>query len=1101
MLLHNPKLIDEFVPSSAVSFSFATYMYKGKIVHFQYNDEDASLYIKKDGKGPFYLSDSTRIEDAATHTSKTVGDVRKEAYQKYLDNLAKKRADYFKYFKEQRKGLKPSAVFAEAFYKADFVDLSAEEKYAMDKALEERYPHLKKIHKDHKQKLERNRLRADRISGGLVVIDIALTLWFASDIYKGIKWTVKGVKAIRQLFTAGRAVKGLSDARRVAFLKTFAKKNPDAVKLNRKLNKVKTMPQRMKNNFPKYKANVKAKINNFNEFMSHTGDYMGVPAGMQGQRAAVQAYNTAISVRSTKGSYSFKYARAVSKAKAAGPLNIIDKKGRVKDYKEIKFNEEGILEIDGDLFKTYKATMTPEDIATFDNLLNKTIVNLEKELEANKDRIAFLTREYKKADVLSEAELLEYEKFKDMAKTLEELKEKHYITFRFNDIEKLSIKEEWGMHETGFTVLPIYNAQGEIVSHVGLDNALKAAQKLYKEVENGKNIILRDGKFYIGEELLNVTIGVPKSTITLLGKAGAKVEDLSFLNFRQKSSKMFSLIFNNALTFSAASTSLNLSLAKAPFSIPDSEGNPHYVSQWANTGLSVAVPYAFSFLSPMFAPFVKRYGASRAQVFSLGIAFTGMTVASLGGYRGFATKKRDENGNLIYDEDGKTMTADKAPVIWPLWIAATTSGISSSLTRASLNIAINRYQVSKATMATSMIAKNIGSLFMTIIPAVADATFQNHKDNFDFSISYPVLAGLSVIGAGLMLKNIPSNVAREANYLIMPNKLRTGKKLWQLTPSEIWNIRPRGRDWADMGRAVARDFNLIIPKSLKAKTIIPYYLSFMSFGATESYALFKVYNSFSRDSVENFTEGTKFTGNDNKLLASLIATLPSAFVRGLWKRKGNFSQGIFNNILFTSAGMVLLLTPSDNLSTKENIALGLTSGIMLGIGTANMYQYLQKNMLRDVVSDMSLVRQYGGISALKTTAQSAYAGANIGLALPLVYTKVFAEKYKEDEVDGQYSADFKANQRVLPLAFGVYLLGVIPLLQTPFKADIITPIVNKTSRYTPLLSVPLGLFGINDMRNFSIPKVAAPKENAKEAIAPEEETEEKEEDKHPSVKY
>ena len=143
---------------------------------------------------------------------------------------------------------------------------------------------------------------------------------------------------------------------------------------------------------------------------------------------------------------------------------------------------------------------------------------------------------------------------------------------------------------------------------------------------------------------------------------------------------MPSLIFNNALTFSAASTSLNLSLAKAPFSISEKDGNPHYVSQWVNTGLSVAVPYALSFLSPMFAPFVKRYGASRTQVFSLGIAFTGMTVASLGGYRGFATKKYDENGNLVYDKNGKTMIADKAPAIWPLWIAAATSGVSSSLT-------------------------------------------------------------------------------------------------------------------------------------------------------------------------------------------------------------------------------------------------------------------------------------------------------------------------------------------------------------------------------------------------------------------------------------
>ncbi len=1064
LLLHNPKLIDNFVPSSALAFTFGTYMYNGKVVYFQYNENGAELYIKEKGKAPFYLGDNTEIRNAANNVSRKVGDVRREAYQKYLDSLGSKRAAYFRYFKEQRGGLKPSAVFAEAFYKADFVDLTADEKFAMDKALEEKYPHLKNISSGHKKQLERNRLRADRVRGGLVIIDVAFTLWFVSDIYKGIKWSIKGVKALRQLFKAGKAVKGLSDARRVAFLRTFAKKNPNAVKLNRKLNRVKTMPQRVANNLPKYKANLKAKVNNFNEFMMKTGDYMGAPSGMQGQRVAVSTYNRAIGVPHRQVSYASKYAKAASQAKVVGPINIFDKKGNLRGYKDIKFNEEGILEVDGDLFKTYKTMMKPDDIIIYDKLISKTIADLERELELNKDRIAFLAREYKKADALGEAELLEYEKFKNMIKTLEELKESRYVTFYFDEVKNLSIAEKWHYHEQGYTLLPIYNAEGQVIFQVSFDNALRAAQDLIKEVNNGKKIILKDGKIFLDNEILNVTVGAPKSTISLLGKAGAKVEDLSFLTLRQKNSKMFSLIFNNALTFSAASTSLNLSLAKAPFSISKEDGNPNYVTQWVNTCLSVAVPYAFSFLSPMVAPFVKRYGASRTQVFSLGIAGTGMTVAAFSGYSGFATKMRDEKGNLVYDENGKTITAKKAPSIWPLWIAAVTSGISSSLTRASLNIAINRYQVSKATMATSMVAKNIGSLFMTIIPAVADASFQHHRDNFDFSISYPVLAGLSVVGAGLMLRNIPSSVAKEANYLIMPNKLRSEKKGFQLlmSPSEMWRVRPRASDWADMGKATIRPFALINPLS-KTKTIIPYYLTFMSFGATESYALFKVYNSFSRDSVEDFTEGTGFTGNDNKLLASLIATLPSALVRGLWKRKGNFSQGLFNNILLTSSGIVLLFMPSENLTTNQNLALGLTSGCLLGFGTANTYQYLQKMMLKDVVSDMALVRKYEGISALKTTAQSAYAGANIGLAIPVVYSKVFADKYKEDEEDGQYSADFKANQRVLPIAYGVYALGVLPLFKTPFKAEVINPILNKTRKFGPLISIPFGIKATNSL--------------------------------------
>lgn len=1044
LILNNPQIIDTFVPSNANAYYHGKYDYNGKVVYFQYDEEKADVYIKDKEKGVFYLSDSVLVKDLANNIFISVGQLRKDAFLKYKENKKAKTDAYFKFFEEKKK-LKPSAVYAEAFYRADFIDLTLEEKLAMDKDLERRYPHLKKLSVNHKQKLEKNRRRADRTAGALLMIDVGLTLWFVGDIYKGIKWSVKSIKALRNLFVAGKAVKGLSNAKRIAFLKTFAKNNPHAVKLNRKLNRIKTMPQRVSTSFPKYKAQVKAKFDNFNEFMIKTRDYMGVPNAMPGQRFAVAAYNNSIST--SRGFYASKYAKAASKAKVAGPLNIVDKHGQPISYNELKFNEEGILEIDGDFFKTYKATMKTEDIIAYNALIDKTIADLEKTLKLNKERISFLAREYNKADALSSAELLEYEKFKNMAETLDTLKERRFVTFRFNDVKRLSVGEKWRSHEKGHALLPIYNEEGQLLSQVALDKALKSAQNLITEVKNGKKIILKGDKIYLDGTLLNVGIGAPKATITLLGKAGVKVEDLSFLSLRKKKSKMFSLIFNNALTFSAASTSLNLSLAKAPFSITKEEGNPNYVTQGLNMALSVALPYALSFLSPMAAPFVKRFGASRMQTASLAIAGTGMTIAWFNGYKGFATKKYDENGNLVYDENGKTITADKSPAIWPLVIAAITSGVSSSLTRASLNIAIERYQVSKATMVTSMIAKNAGSLFMTIIPASADALLQRHKDNYDFSISYPVLAVLSGFGAGLMIRNIPSNVAREVDYSIT-------------------------------AREILKPFGMVNPIS-KTKTIIPYYLSFMSFGATESYALFKTFNSFSRDGVEAKTAGTGWTGNDNKLLASFIATLPSALVRGLKHRKVDFSKGIANNIALTTLGIVLLMAPSENLSKNQNLALGLASGSLIGAGTANMYQYLQKLMLKDVVSDMTLVRKYKGISALKTTAQSAYAGANIGLAIPIVYSKFFAERYKKDEVGGQYSIDFKANQKVLPIALGVYGLGILPLLRTPFRTDMVKNISSLNSRLSggklALISAPLGIWAMNDLHNFSI--FSAPVQN------------------------
>jgi hypothetical protein len=328
-------------------------------------------------------------------------------------------------------------------------------------------------------------------------------------------------------------------------------------------------------------------------------------------------------------------------------------------------------------------------------------------------------------------------------------------------------------------------------------------------------------------------------------------------------------------------------------------------------------------------------------------------------------------------------------------------------------------------MAVSMVAKNIGSLAMTAIPWAMEFKYGN--DNVDFSISYPWLAGLAMFGGFLMWKNIPAKVAREAGYKIA---LRNGGKGYV--------------------KEMFRPFGLFA-----SSKVWPYYAAFLSFGATESYGLFTTYNIFAKDNVNNIMADTGFSKNTNKLIASSVVTLPSFLVRRFVQRKTGFSQGIVNNVLLTTAGTIGLMIPSEDLSPAANIAIGATSGILIGSGTAHMYQYLQNRMLASVTKDMTLIRKYGSVTGLKTTAQSFYSGANIGLALPLAYS-IVAENQKVAEVEkAQFSHDFKVNQKTLPIAFGVYGFGTVPLLRY-------TP-VGKAMSISKFISFPYGAYGIYDL--------------------------------------
>ena len=1061
ILLHNPSVIDSFVPKTATTINSADslgYYYNGQAVYSSYIDDYVELYIKSEENGIVSLPDNRILtyDDGSGYAVKDSGVLRKEMKERYKKNEETRKEEYNKFFANK----KASVFFAEEFYNADFVDLTAEEKNAMDKALEKKYPSLKKISAGHKQKLVNNRRNLDITSGVLTIIDVALTLWCVADLYKIAKWGVKGIQGLRLLVKAGKTVKGLSTVRRIAFLRTLAAENKNVLTVHRRLKQIKSVPSRIVNKFPAYSKGIEmtrmshdgqrvlqvTKLDGtpvmvgrntkkgqyieseFSKIMMGTRDYVGVPAGMQGQRLAVQYHNKYV-VGGGTNTFWKKALKPVQASKAYGPIQIFEKDGKTPlEYKEIKLNEEGYFEVDGDFLKTFKANMEADDIAKYNALLEETIADLEKTLAASEERFAFLTAN---KDILTAEELLEYENLNNTSKLLAQLKEKRYVTLRHSK-PSVSFVEKWRLHKKGYNVVPIYDVSGNQVARVSLDLALDNSKVLTKALDEGKTFLLKDNKLWLGEEVLDVKIGAPKEVIYMLTKAGRKVEDFSFLTLTKKRSKMFPLFFNNALSLSAGATSLNMSLNQAPFNNPN---DPNYIPQPIIFGISVGFPYAFSLLSPMAAPFVKRFGVSNIQTTALLIGGAGLTYSAFNGYYGFATKKRDAMGRPLYDENGHTIPADNAPSYKPLVFASLAAGISSALTRASLNTAIHRFATSKASMTVSMIAKNIGSLSMTLIPWGAEAIFG--KDNVDFSISYPVLAALALTGICLMKGFIPSSVGREIGYKIMPNKI-----------TKI----PRLRDFGDAGKEIFKPFTLFA-----SAKVMPYYLSYLAFGATESYALFKTYNTFTRDSVEFALKDKKTSKNTNKFLASLAVTLPSFFIRLFVKRKVDFSKGILNSILFTTAGIGGLMLPGENHSDLWNISVGTLSGVLLAFGTANMYQYLQKRLIADVENIkakgvLPLARKFDGVGGLRTTAISFYSGAYIGSFIPYGYSFLAEEKV------AQGATDFEANQSVLPLALGVYGAGTIPLFFTS-KGQVVA---NKIKPFTPLISIPLG---INAMRN------------------------------------
>jgi hypothetical protein len=321
--------------------------------------------------------------------------------------------------------------------------------------------------------------------------------------------------------------------------------------------------------------------------------------------------------------------------------------------------------------------------------------------------------------------------------------------------------------------LPVIFRGEEIPSSV-LKLKADASMKGYKVfIQDNAFSLVKDGKTFGGELSWQLPKEKMPNFISLTKKSKALFKDNPvYLGLYGSKNKISTLFWLSALSLSAASTSLIKPLDSTWPEAPRS----------AKFGITVAIPYAASFLSPIISPFIKRYGMERILSGSL-LAATGALILpplytaitgqpSLTGF-----------GNI---------TPDNKPSLMPLMISSALVGVSTAMTRATLPQLIDAIG-GGGHMLKSMGYKNLSSFIMIIPPALVNGayylsggknenisyvndssgkpvrltdanakmyadqkpfTFRNKPT--DFALSYPVLAAAS-LGAYFWLKKTRIN--------------------------------------------------------------------------------------------------------------------------------------------------------------------------------------------------------------------------------------------------------------------------------------------------------------------------------------------------------
>ena len=288
-----------------------------------------------------------------------------------------------------------------------------------------------------------------------------------------------------------------------------------------------------------------------------------------------------------------------------------------------------------------------------------------------------------------------------------------------------------------------------------------------------------------------------------------------------------------------------------------------------------------------------------------------------------------------------------------------------------------------------MLFKSIGSSAFTFVPWLYYSLGDRERD---FSATYPWLAGVSLITAGGLMATMPK--------------------------------------MSSFGYQTMRRADFHAPWGLfKKRTVWPYVGGIALMSSLEGYVYFKGLSGFARDIFGNKVgdngilkelEGDTDTffkrminkhPSNAKFFSSLVTALPQIILRKWSPRRAFFGRGMFTSALLASGGTLLLMQPTENSSVGTNIALGALSGLAIGFGTAQVFQYNQKLMTAAVKAT------YG--ERFVPTAIVLHSMGNVGFVLPAIFGK---SAQKRKDLYGEN--DFFSTQRTFNLPLTSYALGL-----------------------------------------------------------------------------
>lgn len=438
--------------------------------------------------------------------------------------------------------------------------------------------------------------------------------------------------------------------------------------------------------------------------------------------------------------------------------------------------------------------------------------------------------------------------------------------------------------------------------------------------------------------------------------------NISLTGAKNKLNTLFAVQF---LSLSAASTSLVGPLRQ---NYPD-------ISNTDVALISIVLPYASSFLSPFWAPFVKRYGSANMVKASLGLAGASLTIPMLSGFHGFG--------------DVNAMNPDK-PSITPLLISGTLIGLSSSITRASFNplmdkmgggVGLLKGMAFKNLSSFAMLAPTLGaSLWDMASPRYytdeegnyllnekGDRILHSHTD---FSLYNPFLLAIT---AGVFYKfqtaRMPTHIGKVEGYTMSSfAKGLNGSNAFANGFNKVY--RPVAGTLAETWNAT---------KVLGHKAVWPVALASTAALGVESSLLY----NYSQ------VESNRYTGHyiDNAAVKPVVATLALTIPPFLTRLKSKpilklfggaenpetYKRLIGASLLSAGAGTALL-------ATEDNLATFIPGMALVGIGFSNTTNGLLKigeYNLKAAKATQSMITGY----------KVAYPGVHIGMAIfPKLYS-------------------------------------------------------------------------------------------------------------------